>query len=307
MKASAAEQDANMSALMLPADAKPVDVYVGIFIHRIGQLSVKDNSWTADFDIWFRWTGDGIHPGENFEVVDGQIELREKKESYSKAGQQYERYHVRANIVKYFDASRFPFSDQGLVIQIEDGKDDVRKLQYVAEKQDIIISPQAFNKFLKITQSGIWVKLHNYAAVKKNHSRFIFGVIVMPPGVDIYIKMFQAVFASIAVSLIVFFIKPVFVDPRFGLCIGGFFAVVGNNIYLQSYLPLADSGTLVDMVNAIGMGTIFLILVQSAASLYIFETKGKEKLSRFFDRASFVVLLMGYVIVNLLLAFAAKS
>jgi hypothetical protein len=306
LKASVAGQDANVSDFVLPAEAKPVDVHVGIYIYHIGEFSIKDNRWSADFDIWFRWTGGAVHPGENFEVVDGQIELREKRESYSKAGEQYERYHVRARIIKYFDASRFPFGDEGLAIQIEDGKDDARQLRYVADKQDIVIDPQAVRAFLKITQSGVWIKLHSYPAIRKVHSRFIHALLVLPPGIDFYVKMFQALFASMAVAFIVLFIKPIHVDPRFGLGVGAFFAVIGNSIYVQSFLPVSDRVSLADMVSGIGLTTIFITLVQSAVSLYVFDTQGKEELSSFFDKVSFVALLLGYVILNALLPLAAR-
>jgi len=52
--------------------------------------------------------------------------------------------------------------------------------------------------------------------------------------------------------------------------------------------------------------TIFLTLVQSAISLYILDTMGRERLSRFFDKVSFAVFLIGYAVVNLLLVFAAR-
>jgi hypothetical protein len=35
----------------------PVDVNVGIYINQIGEFSLKDNKYTADFDIWFCWKG----------------------------------------------------------------------------------------------------------------------------------------------------------------------------------------------------------------------------------------------------------
>ncbi len=306
LQASATWQDADVSDLVAAADAKPVDVHVGLYLHRLGEFSLRDNRWTADFDIWFRWTGDAVHPGENFEVVDGQIELREKRESYSQAGEHYERYHVRARILKYFDPSRFPFSDEGLVIQIEDGKDGVSKLRYVSDKQDVAISPEAaVGTFLRITRTGVWVKPHRYTPLQRVHSRFIYAMLVLPPGLAVYAKMFGALFASLAVTFIVLFIKPIHVDPRFGLAVGAFFAIVANNIYVRSVLPVSYRVSLADMVGGIGLATVFIILAQSAVSLYLFDTKGKEKLSSFFDKVSFIVLSLGYVILNVLLPLAA--
>jgi len=118
--------------------------------------------------------------------------------------------------------------------------------------------------------------------------------------------MFQALFASIAIASIVFFIKPIHVDPRFGLGVGAVFAAVGNNIFVGTILPPAEGITLTAMVNAIGLATIFLTLVQSAISLYIEDTMGQETLRRFFDKVSFVVFLVGYAVVNLMLPLAAR-
>jgi len=120
-------------------------------------------------------------------------------------------------------------------------------------------------------------------------------------------KMFQALFASVAIAFIVFFIKPIHVDPRFGLGVGAAFAAVGNNIFVGTMLPPAEGITLIAMVNAIGLATIFLTLVQSAISLYVLDTLGKERLRVFFDMVSFIVFLIGYAVVNLMLPLAARQ
>jgi len=118
--------------------------------------------------------------------------------------------------------------------------------------------------------------------------------------------MLQALFVSIAIAFIVFFIKPIFVEPRFGLGVGAVFAAVGNNIYVGSILPPGGGTTLIAMVNAVGLATIFLTLVQSAISLYILDGMGQEKLRLFFDKMSFVVLFVGCAVVNLMLPLAAR-
>ena len=310
------EQAEPLSKRTLPAMSRPVDVHVGMHINGMGEFSVKESAWAADFDIWFRWSGDGIKPGESFQVVNGQIDQRDKKDAYVAGGQHYERYHVKAHLTKFFDASRFPFSDQGLAIEVEDRAHKAERLRYIADEQESGINRTGVSQALKITKSLATVKLHNYESRRGDprlssnaagaHSRFIFAMLVSPPGAVLYLKMFQALFASVAIAFIVFFIKPIHVDPRFGLGVGALFAAVGNNIFVGSMLPSAEGITLTAMVNAIGLATIFLTLVQSTISLYIEDTMGQEKLRRFFDKVSFVVFLMGYAVVNLLLPLAAR-
>jgi hypothetical protein len=116
----------------MKASKKPVKVMVGIYVNRIGEFDAKEGGWTADFDIWFRWTDARIRPGETFQLVNGEIHQREKKETYARGRERYERYRVKARITKFFDASRFPFGDEVLTMQVEDGAPGEANLQYVA-------------------------------------------------------------------------------------------------------------------------------------------------------------------------------
>ncbi len=298
-----------------PADARPVEVRAGIEVNRIGEFALTQSAWTADFDIWFRWTGEALDPGESFDVVNGEILKRELQQSAVRGAERYERYRVAARMAKSFDPSRFPFGDEGLVIEIEDTEHGARELRYEADTGGVDISRLPRIQIVHIEKSLLLVKLHRYAAAHElpagvgtgMNSRLIFAMLAAPPGMALYLKMFQALFASVAIALVVFFIRPIHVDPRFGLPVGAFFAAVGNNIYLASLLPQSNRITLTSMVNAIGLFTIFLAVVQSAVSLHMLDTMGRERLSRFFDRISFAVILIGYTAVNLMLPAAAHS
>jgi hypothetical protein len=299
------------------SDAKPVEVLVGIKINRIADFDLKESGWTADFYIWFQWRGDKINPGETFKLVNGEIVSRELEIASDKGGQRYEKYHVKARMIKDFDASRFPFSDDGLMIQVEDKKHGLDVLRYVADEQRSRMKQSTMMYGMAIKRTFVGTKLNTNEtgsviidssnSVSNVHSQFVSGVLVAPPSGNLYIKLFMALFASVGIAFLVFFIKPIHLDPRFGLPVGAFFAAVGNIIYIGSILPRADHVTLVDMVNAIGIITIFLALIESTISLYIEDTMKNERLSRFFDKVSFAVIFLGYVYVNIALPIAASS
>jgi hypothetical protein len=298
------------------AGSKPADVRTGIEINRFDEFSLVESSWTVDFDIWFRWTGDTLNPGKSFNVVNGEILRRELKKQIVRGTERYEQYRVTARISKSFDPSRFPFNDEGLVIQIEDDDRGAGELRYVADTGIVDLPYLPTFRPVRVKTSLLLVKLHDYGRVSnadapgagvRMNSTLIFGMLVKPPGVSLYIRLFQALFASVAIAFIVFFIKPIHVDPRFGLSVGAFFAAVGNNIYVSSQMPQSDRVTLTAMVNLIGLVTIFLTIVQSAISLYMLDTMGRPRLSRFFDMVSFAALFIGYVAVNVILPFAARS
>ena len=76
---------------------------------------------------------------------------------------------------------------------------------------------------------------------------------------------------SALVALLALFIKPINVDPRFGLGVGAIFAAMANQYIVTSALP--DSAT-VTSADLVGMATIVVILIgvaESVGSLWLFE------------------------------------
>lgn len=295
-----------------PTATTPVGV--NVVVTRIGDFSLKEGRWETDFDISFRWKGDAVNPGETFRIANGEILRREKVASKTVDGERYERYQVKARLERAFDPSRFPFGEVELLVEIEDVSESGRAVVYQVYGRGITVSPQTVAQGMKIPNSFAGIRLHSYGQddsarssdEMEGHTRFVFAIVIEPRSREIYMKLFQALFASVAIALVVFFIKPTFVDPRFGLGVGAFFAAVGNNIFLGSLLPQANRVTLADMVNFIGLVTIFLTLVQSTISLHFCDTD-RWRLSRFFDRLCFPLFLLGYAVVNFLLPFVAKG
>jgi hypothetical protein len=299
-------------------ETKPGTVRVGIYVNRIGEIDLRESSWTAHFDLWFHWKDKNIDPGETFQISNGDIDAREKREGEVNGAERYERYQVKARMARYFDPTRFPFADQPLVIQVEDGLHGVDALKFVADTKNSAISPTAITyDIVKIGQVMTGVRLRDFGSTRGRpqraserpnvHSQFVFAMLVNPPGPMFYLKMFHVLFSSVAIAVLALFIKPIHVDPRFGLGVGAVFAAIGNMIAIATFLPRAQQATLSDMVNVLGLATIFLTLVQSAISLYQYDTMGLERLSRLFDKVSFAVILIGYVLINVVLVLAARS
>jgi hypothetical protein len=290
-------------------------VRAGIYVDRIIDLSVKNASWTVDFYLWFRWNGTGVDPGEKLQVVDGSIESKEKVDEYTGGGERYVLYRVVSRITKFFDVSRFPRDNHVLTISIESPALERRELLFVADKESSGVSSRVQIPGYSIYQHALLEKPHAYISThgdprlaegtEKVQSQFRMGLWIHRLGWGFYLKMFVALFAAVGVAMLAFFIKPTDVDPRFGLGVGALGAVIVNTYVTSSLVPDTGVMTLADLVNIVGIVTIFLSLLQSAISLYLYERKGRVALSRLFDRVSFVTFLVGYVIINLTLPWAA--
>ena len=104
-----------------------------------------------------------------------------------------------------------------------------------------------------------------------------------------------------------FFVKPSDVDPRFGLGVGGFFGAVANTYTTASLLPDTGVMSLADSLNALGMATIFVSLLGSVISLYLYDIRDEKALSRRLDALSVQIIAAGYVALNVALAWAAAA
>lgn len=295
----------------LPADAKPREVTVGMYLDGIASLSILDAKWNPVFYIWFKWRGDDINPGETFVIVEGEILSKTLLESKVVDGEHYARYLVKAEVTKFFNGSRFPVDDHLLTISIEDGAMTWQELTYVPDTANSAISSRVKMPGYAAYQSGIVMKPHAYKSnfgdptlptgTKRTYAQLIYSVWNIRSGYGPYLKVFIGLYAAILIAMLAFFVKPTDVDPRFGLGVGGFFGAVANALLSASLVPDAGVFTLMDMVNGVGMITIFLTLVQSTISLYLFDIRDNVALSRAFDKLCFVLFTLGSVTIHILL------
>lgn len=300
----------------LPAGAAPVRVLAGIYLDRIVELSIKEVGWTVDFYVWFRWRGPEADPGEKFQVVDGSIESKEKiEDSTGGDGERYTLYRVTARITKFFDVSRFPRDDHVLTINIEAPASERHELLFVADRESSGVSSRVQIEGYSIYKQAILEKPHAYRSTHGDpriavgtdrvHSQLRMGVWVYREGWGFFLKMFVGLFGAVGVAMLAFFIKPTDVDPRFGLGIGALFAAIANTYITSSLVPDTGVMTLADMINNVSIVIIFFTLLESTISLYLYDRKGDEALSRLFDRVSFVIFLAAYVLINVALPWAA--
>jgi len=301
----------------LPPDAKPTLVTAGIYVDRILELSVKDVSWTVEFFLWFRWRGDTLQTCEEFQVVDGTVESRDKEEDETIAGERYQRFRVVAKITKFFDVTRFPCDEHLLTIAIELPGHRRGEVLFVADTEGSSVSSRVKVPAYNLKPAVVLEKPHSYKTArgdprlqqgaKSTYSQLRIGVGIERAGWGLYFKLFQSLYIAILLALLAFFIRPTEVDPRFGLGVGALFAGVANAYVISSLVPDTGVMALADIVNGVGIGVILLTVIQSTISLHLYSVRGAEAASRAFDRISFAVILPGYIFLNVLLPLGASA
>jgi len=297
-----------------------IGVLTGMYVGRISDFSMKDSSWTVDFCIWFKWNdsnayGSTVDPGNNMGVSNGQILWKQKQYELVNGSNHYVQYEVLAKITKLFDTSLFPFDSHLLLIQIEDTVDFTDELQYIPENYNSNITSDLFIPGYRIIGFNTSVNNNTYETnwgdpqeAGKNetfYSQYNFGIWISRPGWGFYFKIFEGLFIAVAVSIITLFIRPIHTGPRFVLGVGALFAAVANYYNIYSMQPGIEIMTLADLINFLGTITIFLTIVQSTISLYLYDSRGQKALSQMFDRVSVIIFIIFYISINLSIIITA--
>ncbi len=294
-----------LAGLSAPAAAEPVKVTVGTYVNQITGVNLRENQVSVDFYVWFRWDDDSVNPLDTFELMNGKVESKTPTPVRKLKDTNYGQVRVQATLNQPWDVTHFPLDRQTIRLQIEDSDQTSDKIVYVPDTENSTVDPDVSVSGYALGGTKAAVSEHLYRTnygditLPKNHesvySRYTQSITLERPDSVYYLKTFSTIFISSLVAFLAFMVKPVDLDPRFGLGIGALFAVVASYFVISGDLPRSSGFTLSDSVNLASMAMIFLSLMQSAVSLMIYERNAARSLT--LDRVSLVVFPLVYAIV----------
>lgn len=283
---------------------------VGIFVYSLYDFDLANKSFSTVVYIWVNHTVDSLTFENSLEITNAKSTEYSMYFDEEEMGIKWVSVKCRAQIISDWDISDFPFDKQVLVIQIEEGDKDTSDLVYVAD-----IANSKIHEDLKLKDWDIVdFKMKDGVSVYKtsygdpglsNQSGYamVKGEITLKRihVWTIFFKLFTGVFVGFLIALMVFFIKPINVDPRFGLCVGGLFAAVGNKYVVESTVSTVSSNTLIDTLHNLTFVSILVVIFISIISLYIFEKGGEKNLERAkkLDMYSFIIILVTYISLSI--------
>lgn len=284
-------------------EKKPNKVKVGIYVNGIHSLDLKTGTVEFDVYIWLKTTQkrDVL---ESVEVMNGS---NIEKSSVIKDlinGEHYYSCRLQLNSFQQFDFSKFPLDTQKIRLVIEDTVEDKDALVFEVDDQNSNISDSISLAGWKLGKPEISVTNHtydtNYGDTRMGNNKSTFSSVELNiplerDGLGYFFKLLGTVFLSAAVAFLCLFIKPNNLDPRFGLAVGGIFAVVASNFVLSSMLPETSQVTMGETLLIMTMGFILLVILESVISLRYFEA-GKLELSAKLDRFSGLIFPVIYLL-----------
>lgn len=288
-------------------------VIVGAFVNSIHDFDFSDRSYKIDFWLWLLYE----NPELEFE---NSIELKPTKEAsldnpiYDETGGlQWLSLKALATMSIDWDLRRYPFDSQQLHFYIESADADTSTMVFVPDVENTKIDPNFVLSEWNITNVSFTSEVSTYATTYGDQE--LTGESSYPAvkmTIDLtrknswltLFKLITGVLVAFFISSLVFLIKPSNVDPRFGLCVGGLFAAIGNKYIIEGIVPSTNSVTMLDSVHNLTYVMILVIIIISIISLKLFEkeTEKSVRLSQKIDKYSLLIIVTVYVIsVSLLI------
>ncbi|TMI65789.1 MAG: hypothetical protein E6H07_07740 [Bacteroidetes bacterium] len=301
----------NLIAILLASISTPlfsqikIDTsYIGIYLKTLYDLSPSDNSFGADFYLWSNST-DTVSLFDQLEIVNAK-----KIDEYSSFNDNEINSFItykncKVQLTHNWDLRNYPFDNQRMMINIE-AQAGVEFIYITDDKNGFEIDKNLSIPGWNITKSYVQKKFTTYPSdfgyrnTKFKDKRFhhiSFVIELARKSWGLYFKLFTGLYIAFLVSFLAFFIRPDYVDPRFGLSVGGLFASVANKYVVDANIPATISFSFVDIVHFLSFIYILVTLIISSISLRL-HSQGKIEKRKTLDRRASRIMILSYIIFN---------
>lgn len=286
--------------------------YVGIFLKNLYDLSPSDFSFGADFYIWSNST-DTLSLFDQLEIINAK-RIDEYNSFNARDSNSFITYkNCKVQLTHNWGLRNYPFDKQQLKINIE-GQSSIQFLNLTVDTNAFElaknmkipgwdISRSYIEKSFTIYPSDFGYRHTKFKDIRFNNISFIIEISRKSWG--LYFKLFTGLYIAFLVSFLAFFVRPDYVDPRFGLSVGGLFASVANKYVVDANIPATISFSFVDMVHFLTFAYILITLIISSISLRLYS-HGKTEKRKHLDYWASRIMIISYVAFNLILILIVR-
>lgn len=295
----------------LAANGPPGEVVIGSYVNKIQDLNFRENSYTLDFYIWFRWKAEGAladyKPLESFEIINGRIDSKSSIVEKKIGDLNYATARIEATMAENWNLASFPFDWHRSQVRIEDSAFTSQDLVFVADTTNSRLGDEIEMAGWRASnfRAEVVPKIYrtNYGDTslptdaQSEYSRYVFSWNIDREGWGAAIKLLSTVILATGVAFVSFMVKPSDLDARFGMGVGALFAVAASAFVVSASVPDSASLTIADRLHMVALLGIFVTLLISALCLRL-EVRGQEELAFRIDHwclAILPVLFYGWV------------
>lgn len=271
----------------LPTGAQsPQQVLTGVYLMNLYDVNLDENSFYADFYIWFKWKGE-IDP-TGFEIVNEVEKWGKTLEPFEDSiitldgGWKYQGFRVEGRFTHPFLLERFPLDRHPLEIHIEHPDYPADVLAYIPDttSADVHFRPELLLAGWDILGASLVPGSHSYGTDFGNpdtpaatFSDFIFRFTLTRPVSYFLLKLLLPLTIVIlaAIGALLFF--PSYVDARISLPVGSLLTAV--------FLQQSYTDALPDVGYMVLMDKIYLLAYLLIAAVMLQLIITGNRLSRF--------------------------
>jgi Neurotransmitter-gated ion-channel ligand binding domain len=291
---------------------------LGLYLNSVYDFNLEDKSFMADFWLWMNYRNDSLNFSDAIEMPDSKSADFSHYSIEKKGAINWATQKCKAQIMHQWDVSKFPFDEQRLLIQLEDAKYDASQVVYIADTANSKIDCSFNSKEWSIKSFKITAGERTYKTTYGNPE---LAGSSSYPGVTAELviqrnnswlmlaKMLTGAYVAFLIACLVFFVSSENQDSRFGLCVGGLFAAIGNKYIVETVIPSSTTNTLMDNVHNLTFTFILLIVGIIIYSLNLFESGDEEKKKRSLkiDKRAFFSVITIYILINAFLIWRSTQ
>jgi hypothetical protein len=291
---------------------------VGLYLNSIYDFNIEEKSFMADFWVWMNYKNDSLKFDDALELPNSKTTEFKHYSVEKIGGINWATQKCKAQIIHQWDVSKFPFDEQLLTIELEDARYDASDLIYIADTVNSKIDSSFNSKEWRVLSFKLKQDQRVYQTTYGNPA--LTGTSVYPRVIAqvvisrnnswmMLVKMLTGAYVAFLISSLVFFVSSENQDSRFGLCVGGLFAAMGNKYIVESVIPGSTSNTLMDNVHNLTFTFILIIVGFIIVSLRLYESGDelKRKKSIRLDHRAFFLVISLFVVLNTILIWRAAN
>jgi hypothetical protein len=204
-------------------------------------------------------------------------------------GRHYQLFHVQGRSGHPFDVHAYPFDEQDIVIEIEDGEHLTDELVYEVDPGSSLLHPTLEIPGWELgTPTPVVVR---HPEGNDHYSQFRYRLRVRRPVLGAFVKTIVPIGVVMLITLVMFFIDPKYFEGRLGLGITSLISAVALQLTAAADLPATGYLVLLDHVYNASYLVIFVALLESVISVGIAD-RGDVVRARRLDFATLFVLML---------------
>ncbi|MBC7872923.1 MAG: hypothetical protein H7Y01_02945 [Ferruginibacter sp.] len=291
---------------------------LGLYLNAVYDFDIEHKSFMADFWLWMNYKNDSLKFDDALELPNSKNAEFSHYSLEKKGGINWATQKCKAQVMHQWDVSKFPFDKQRLTIELEDARYDASELIYIADTANSKVDCSFNSREWSIVSFNVKEDKRTYKTTYGNpelngsstYPRVVAELVIRRNNSWMMLtKMLTGAYVAFLISCLVFFVSSNNQDSRFGLCVGGLFAAIGNKYIVETVIPGSTSNTLMDDVHNLTFTFILIIVGIIIYTLHLYESgdEVKRRKSLKLDRWAFITVITVFMLINAFLIWRSAS